>query len=175
MRRFVPSNYGKLIAVVMISMLIYAAALPGFAAEKGKKRPPIYDPQLDVKAEIQKMLPLARQENKHLLLMFGGNWCPWCHKLHNLFHADPAIKKFLAGHYIVILVDVGEKADEPLNRDLVTLYRVQGFGYPGLAVLSPKGRLLCAQSTGVLEKGKAHDPERVLSFLKANAPAPPQK
>ena len=68
------------------------------------------------------------------------------------------------------MVDVGEKPGEPLNRDLVDFYRVKGFGYPSLAVLGPKGRLICSQSTGILEKGKAHDPDRVLAFLKAQAP-----
>jgi thioredoxin-related protein len=71
---------------------------------------------------------------------------------------------------IAVMVDVGEKATKPLNRDLVDLYRVKGFGYPSLVVLDQKGRLICSQSTGVLEKGKAHDPERVLAFLKAQTP-----
>jgi len=28
------------------------------------------------------------------------------------------------------------------------------------------GRLLCTQTTGVLEKGKGHDPAKVLAFLR---------
>ena len=65
----------------------------------------------------------------------------------------------------MLLVDVGEKPGQPLNQDLVDLYRVKGFGYPALAVLDKQGNLLCAQSTGVLEKGKGHDPAKVLAFL----------
>jgi hypothetical protein len=72
----------------------------------------------------------------------------------------------LRERYIVLLVDVGEKPGQPLNGDLVDLYRVRGFGYPALAVLDKGGKLLCAQSTGVLEKGKGHDPAKVLAFLK---------
>jgi hypothetical protein len=64
------------------------------------------------------------------------------------------------------LVDVGEKPGQPLNRDLVDLYRVKDFGYPALVVLDKEGKLLCAQSTGVLEKGKGHDPAKVLAFLR---------
>lgn len=134
------------------------------------KKEPIYDPALDVKAAIADSLGKAQKENKHILLIFGGNWCPWCHRLHQLFKSDSEIKKHLAEKYILVMVDVGEKADEPLNRDLVDFYRVKGFGYPCLAVLGPKGRLICTQSTGVLEKGKGHDPARVLSFLEAQAP-----
>lgn len=176
MRRMTLSNFTTFRGIVVLLVLLAVACLmPGFAAEKNKKRPPIYDPQLDVKAEIQKSLSVAREGNKHLLLMFGANWCPWCHRLHDLFQTDPMVKKILSDHYIVLLIDIGEEADKPLNRDLVDLYRVKGFGYPSLAVLSPKGRLICSQSTGVLEKGKAHDPHRVGNFLKAQAPAPPQE
>jgi len=134
------------------------------------KEGPIYDPALDVKTAIKSSLDTAQKEGKHILLMFGGNWCPWCHKLHQLLESDKAIKKFLEENYILVMVDVGEKTDKPLNRDLLDLYRVKGFGYPSLVVLDKKGRLICSQSTGVLEKGKGHDPERVLAFLKAQAP-----
>ncbi len=167
---------GTMKKLIVLSCLLVMVAMWGMSlhAADNAKRPDIYDPGLDVKAAIKTAMADAMKQNKHILLMFGGNWCPWCHKLHNLFETDKAINTYLAEHYIVILVDVGEKAAEPLNRDLVDYYRVKGFGYPCLAVVSPDGTLLAAQSTGVLEKGKGHDPERVLGFLRAEAPAPKQ-
>jgi thioredoxin-related protein len=155
---------------VIAVMLLFFAVIMFNNMLAADKKEPIYDPALDVKTAIKGSLEMAQKESKHVLLMFGGNWCPWCHKLHQLLKSDKAIKKFLEENYILVMVDVGEKASKPLNRDLVDLYRVKGFGYPSLAVLGQKGRLICSQSTGVLEKGKAHDPERVLAFLKAQAP-----
>ena len=146
------------------ALVLLAAILP--AATQGKNGPDIYDPGADVKAQIAAAVKTAGVENKNIILMFGGNWCPWCHRLHELFQADAPIRKMLAARYILLLVDVGEKPAEPLNRDLVDLYRVKDFGYPALAVLDKQGHLLCAQSTGVLEKGKGHDPAKVLAFLK---------
>jgi len=141
------------------------------AAPKDSPKKDIYDPGLDVKAAITSALVTAKKENKHILLMFGGNWCPWCHRLHKLLNSDAAIKTFLAENYILIMVDVGEKTDEPLNRDLVDYYRVNNFGYPCLSMLdNNKGQLLGSFTTGILEKGKGHDPERVLALLKAMAP-----
>jgi thioredoxin-related protein len=144
-------------------LVLLAAVLP--AQNQGKYGPDIYDPGADVKAQIASAVQTAGAENKNILLMFGGNWCPWCHRLHALFSADERVKKFLAEHYIVLLVDIGEKSGQPLNRDLVDLYRVKDFGYPALAVLDKTGRLVSAQSTGVLEKDKGHDPAKVLAFL----------
>ncbi len=146
------------------ALVLLAAILPAVA--QGKNGPDIYDPGADVKAQIAAAVKTAGVENKNIILMFGGNWCPWCHRLHELFQADAPIKKLLAARYILLLVDVGEKPAQPLNRDLVDLYRIKDFGYPALAVLDKQGHLLCTQSSGVLEKGKGHDPARVLAFLK---------
>jgi len=155
---------------IILVIILLSACLMAAGAEKNAKKKAIYNPQLDVKAAITQSIKAAAQENKHILLMFGGNWCPWCHKLHNLLESNPELKNFIGKHYIVVMVDVGEKANEPLNRDLVDLYRVKGFGYPSLAILDKRGRLLTSQSTGVLEKGKGHNPKRVLGLLTANAP-----
>jgi thioredoxin-related protein len=150
--------------VMAAALVLLAAILP--AGVKPQGQPAIYDPAADMKALISAAVEKAGAENRNILLMFGGNWCPWCHRLHELFASDPQLKKILAERYLLLLVDVGEKPGQPLNQDLVDLYRVKGFGYPALAVLDKQGHLLCAQSTGVLEKGKGHDPARVLAFLR---------
>jgi thioredoxin-related protein len=153
--------------ILAAALVLLAGMLP--AASQSETRPAIYDPAADMKALIAAAVKTAEIENKNILLMFGGNWCPWCHRLHALFSADRQIKKMLSERYIVLLVDIGEKPDQPLNRDLVDLYRIKDFGYPALAVLDKAGRLLCTQSTGVLEKGKGHDPVKVLAFLRMQA------
>jgi thioredoxin-related protein len=146
------------------ALVLAAALLP--AQAKPASRPAIYNPDADIKAEIAAAVEKAGAENRSILLVFGGNWCPWCHLLHGMFGSDPQIKRVLAERYVVVMVDVGEKPGQPLNRDLVDLYRVRDFGYPALAVLDKAGKQICAQSTGVLEKGKGHDPARVLAFLR---------
>jgi thioredoxin-related protein len=167
-------NKKMLWLVLAAALVLLAAFLPARAG--GDDRPvtqgdrrsrlAIYDPAADVKTQIAAAVKRAAAGNRDVLLMFGGNWCPWCRRLHELFAADPRIRKVLDERYILLLVDVGEKPGQPLNRDVVDLYRVKDFGYPALAVLDREGKLLCAQSTGVLEKGKGHDPARVLAFLK---------
>ncbi|MCJ7524292.1 MAG: thioredoxin family protein [Candidatus Aminicenantes bacterium] len=155
----------KMFWLVLAAVLVLLAAiLP--AEVRSENRQAIYDPGADVKAQIAAAVKTAEAENRNIILMFGGNWCPWCHRLHALFLADTQIKKVLAERYILLLVDVGEKPGQPLNRDLADLYRIKDFGYPALAVLDKQGHLLCTQSTGVLEKDKGHDPVKVLAFLK---------
>jgi thioredoxin-related protein len=157
------TNRSRACWLFLLTAVLWTVALP--AAGQGKYGPDIYDPGADVKSQIAAALLTAQAENRNVLLMFGGNWCPWCHRLHALLQSDGPVKAVLAERYVVLLVDVGEKADQPLNRDLVDLYRVKDLGYPSLAVLDKGGRLVCAQSTGVLEKDQGHDPAKVLAFL----------
>jgi thioredoxin-related protein len=156
---------------IILATAIGALALAAWAAAEAKAdRPAIYDPAADSKAQINAALVKAKAENRHLLLMFGGNWCPWCHRLHALLQSDARLRDLLEKSFCLIMVDVGEKAGEPLNADLVQLYRVQGLGYPALAVLADDGKIVAVQSSGVLEKGKGHDPEKVLAFLNLEGP-----
>ena len=37
--------------------------------------------------------------------MFGGDWCGWCHKLHELFTSDAEIRKILSYEYVLVMVD----------------------------------------------------------------------
>ena len=52
----------------------------------------------------------------------------------------------------MLLVDVGEKPGQPLNQDLVDLYRVKGFGYPALAVLDKQGHCFAPSPPGCWKK-----------------------
>lgn len=164
--RIVPVDRKFLWLILAAALVLLAAMLPAQAQAPATARPAIYDPAADMKALISNAVKRAAEQDRNILLMFGGNWCPWCHLLHGLFSSDPQVGKVLAERYVVVMVDVGEKPNQPLNRDLVDLYRVEDFGYPALAVLDKGGKLVCAQSTGVLEKGKGHDPVKVLAFLR---------
>jgi len=97
-----------------------------------------------------------------VLLQIGGNWCPWCHKLHELFAADKDIARELRYEYELVNVDIahGEK-----NRDLLASYGITGKGYPYLAVIGADNKLVKQQDTGALEDGPKHDPKKVIAFL----------
>ena len=161
----------KYVTALISAILILLISLPAAIHTAVINKSPIYDPGLDAKKAITEMVAAAKIEKENVLVMFGANWCPWCHRLHELLNTDNEIQKIIKDNYMMILVDIGEKKDQPLNRDLVNDFRVNGFGYPALAVInSQDGSLLVAQSTGILEKGKGYDIEKVLGFLKAQSP-----
>lgn len=146
-----------------------AAALPGFAeAEYPKQGPDIYDREADGFTQISAALEKAKATNKRVLVMFGANWCVWCHRLHATFENHETIAAFLRDHYVVVLVDVnsrkGVKRNAAVNEKYGNPIR---HGLPVLVILDAADQVLVTQETGALEDGdKAHDPAKVLAFLK---------
>jgi thioredoxin-related protein len=124
----------------------------------------IYDTAADAKVQIAAAIEKAKRENQRVLVMFGGNWCGWCHKLHELFKSDKGIAKTLLYEYQLVLVDIG-KFDK--NLDIATGYGadLKKAGVPYLAVLDADGKALTTQDTGALEDGDHHDPKKVAAFL----------
>ena len=122
-----------------------------------------YDPSLNGKEEIAKAVSKAKKEGKHVLLQIGGNWCPWCIKMHNYLHSETTLNKLLEDNYIFLEVNYSK---ENKNLDaLAELGYPQRFGFPVMVVLNSKGERLHTQNTGNLEQDKAYDFEKVKSFL----------
>jgi thioredoxin-related protein len=133
--------------------------------------PNIYDPAADAKAQIATAVEKAKRENQRVLIMFGGNWCPWCHRLHGLFKSDQDIAKTLLYEYQLVLVDIG-RSDK--NTDIVSGYGLdlKKDGVPYLLVLDGEGKVVARQETGALESGDHHDPDKVAAFLKKRQAKP---
>ncbi|WP_320046934.1 thioredoxin family protein [uncultured Ilyobacter sp.] len=135
-------------------------------AEKG-----IYDTKADANELISQAVRKAAGDNQRVLVMFGGNWCGWCHKLHDVFTNNRDIAKLVKSEYQLVLVDIG---NFDKHMDLVSKYGVdlKKVGVPYLVVLDAEGKALTRQETGSLEVGAKHDPAKVTAFLdKWKAPA----
>jgi thioredoxin-related protein len=157
-----------------------AAAPENRGAEYPSMGPDIYDTKADAAKLLSDAVAKAKDENKRVLALFGGNWCIWCQRLHRLMATDAAIAKFVADNYVVVMVDVSgrDEAGKPVSRNeaVVAKYGVAAFGYPALVVISnkgPDGNPLVTYNSGLLEEGDHHSPEKVMAFLKAwvNDPA----
>lgn len=141
-------------------------ARPGAAAAK---RASIYDKTADAKVAVARAGERAKHDDKRILLMFGGDWCGWCHKLHDLFKTNREVAQTLYNEYVLVTVDLEapNAADllrtckEALGKDELQ----KGVGYPFLAVLDADGKVVTAQRTDPLEEGDHHDPKKVEAFL----------
>jgi thioredoxin-related protein len=127
-----------------------------------------YNENQDIRSDLTKATGLAKQENKHVLVQFGGNWCPWCIRFHQMAYGAPAIDSLLKADYIYTLANVPQdkkKRDYDLFRDFGYPNR---FGYPVFVVLDGDGKPLHIQDSGILEHcaAKGYDTTKVVTFLK---------
>jgi thioredoxin-related protein len=143
-----------------------AQAGDGSAAAK----PPIYDDSADGTKQITDALALAGKDGKRVLLQFGANWCPWCHKLHSLFETDKGIAAKLKSDFVVVLIDVNKGRNSTVDAKYGHPTR---FGIPVLVILDADGKQLTTKDSSDFEEGgDHHNPEKVLAFLKKWSPSP---
>jgi thioredoxin-related protein len=55
----------------------------------------IYNPHANAREDIKTALANAKKEGKHVLIQVGGNWCPWCIKMHKYLNNQEEINKLL--------------------------------------------------------------------------------
>lgn len=134
---------------------------PAQKAEAAKKAD-IYDPKADAKALIAAATAKARRDNTRVLVMFGGNWCGWCHKLHATFKSDRGLARTMLYEYQLVMIDTAA----PNAAQVMADYKVDPkAGVPYLVVLDGDGKVLCNQETASLEEGDHHDVAKVATFL----------
>jgi thioredoxin-related protein len=131
-----------------------------------------YNENSDARADLKKALAQAKKENKHVLIQFGGNWCPWCIRFHNMAFGAKAIDSIMKADYIYMLLNVPQ---DKKKRDFA-LFKEFGypnrFGYPVFVVLNGSGKQLHIQDSGILEhcQVKGYDTAKVVTFLKMWTP-----
>jgi len=124
----------------------------------------IYNPDSDAKSDIKAAVAQAKAENKNVLLQIGGNWCPWCVKLHAFMSEDFQVDSILQADYVRVMVNYSKE-----NKNEATMAELgnpQRFGFPVLVVLDQKGERIHTQDSWFLEKEKSYDKEKLVHFLK---------
>ena len=146
--------------VITISLILLVTSIV-FSQEEGIK---IYNPDADAKANITTAVERAKAENKHVLLQVGGNWCPWCIRLHDFMAADSQVDSLLNADYQRVMVNYSkENKNDAIMKELGYPQR---FGFPVLVILDQNGRRIHTQDSWFLEKEKSYDREKLLHFLK---------
>jgi thioredoxin-related protein len=158
--------------LVAVSLAALVGGSPMATAQEGKpadpkpttaKRPDIYDEKADAEKQVADALAVAKRDNTRVLLMFGGNWCGWCHLLHDVFKKDAEIVETLGNEYEIVMIDTAA----PNAQAVIDRYEAipDGAGVPFLTILDADGKLVANQATGPLEEGGRHNPKKVLSVL----------
>jgi len=126
----------------------------------------IYNPEANAREDIAKAVRLAKAENKHVLLQIGGNWCPWCVKLHQMESADPQIDSLIKADYIRVMVNIPKEKDKRDYALMEELGNPQRFGFPVLVVLNTNGERIHTQDSWYLEQDSNYNRDKLVHFFR---------
>jgi len=135
------------------------ATLWGCDGVTGAEREALYESNANGQQRLDRALEEAKAAEKRVLVVWGANWCVWCHKLHAFFENNAEVREILRAGYVVVTID------SDYNKPLMRKLGVEARGIPYLSVFDAEGNKLTDQDTGSLEAGGHHDPEKVIPFL----------
>jgi thiol:disulfide interchange protein len=126
----------------------------------------LYDPKADTEADLARAIEQARASHRRILLEVGGNWCIWCHRLHDFVESHEQVREAWNRGFVTVNVNFSKENE---NRKFLRHYpRIPG--YPHLFVLDSSGKLLHSENTGLLEHGEGYSEKAILEFLKRWSP-----
>jgi thioredoxin-related protein len=166
--REIPVKILSCVAIgAFIVMLCVAVAQEHAPIPAAGKPPDKFDPSRDAGKDISDAIVEAQRSSRRILLDVGGEWCIWCRRIDTLLTTRTDIADYMQQNYVVVKVNYSK---ENKNEHVLSRYP-KVAGYPHFFILESNGKLLHSQDTSELEKGKGHDPEKVLAFLKKWAPS----
>lgn len=144
--------------LTIIAILLFVSNVSFAQNEK----PQVYDENADPVLDIKNAIELAQKENKHIMLVIGGNWCPWCVKLDGLVKSDEEIKAALYDNYELVKVNYskGHIPEELLTK----LEFPQRLGFPVIVILDQNGKRIHTQNSAYLEEGKGYSKKKLIGF-----------
>lgn len=145
------------LGILVVLGVMTAGTISGQAEKK------LYDPSLDGMKQIKEAVASAKTGNKHVLIQYGGNWCPWCIKFDGFCKADAELSKVISDNYVPVKLNYSpENKNEASNEYLGNPAR---FGFPVFIILDGKGKVLHIQDSALLEEGQGYNKDKVLGFF----------
>lgn len=119
-----------------------------------------YDETLNPFDQLKKAVKIAKKKNQNIMMIVGGDWCPWCRRLAKLLSEDEKLKDF-SNKLVFIKIYYSKNVK---NEEFLKQYpKIQG--YPHIFVLDKNGKLIHSQDTGELEDGQGYDINKIVEFF----------
>jgi thiol-disulfide isomerase/thioredoxin len=132
--------------------------------ELSQPLPKPYDEAANADAAVAAALKRAKAMRKRLLIDLGGNWCADCRILAGVMD-EPALKRFIDKHFVVVTVDVG-RFDK--NLQIPARYGITKRleGVPAILAVDPRtNKLLNAGRVSALSDARSMSPQALADWL----------
>lgn len=144
------------LSIAFVSVFLFSLILVG-----ANELPKNFDPERNPGKDLSHAIKIAKESEKNILLDVGGSWCIWCRIMDSWIKENSDVEGYLHANYLLLKINY---SPENKNEEFLSQFpKIEG--YPHLFVLSPEGKMLHSQNTGLLEKGQSYDKEKFLNFL----------
>ncbi|HEY8570612.1 thioredoxin family protein [Microbulbifer sp.] len=143
--------------VMALALFISAGAL----AFNDKPYNQNYDPKRDPFVDFRLAQQDAHADGKLILIILGGNWCGWCHRLSAFIKKNESLKKNLDETFVVMKLNV---SGENNNADFLS-HLPEPKGYPYFVIVNHEGKVIGAQNTSGMEEGKSYSVAKFSRFI----------
>ena len=145
--------------ILMLSLFLTLSSLA--SAADGPAYGQWYDPARDPVADFKAAAGDAARQDKLVLMILGGDWCSWCHRLDKFISSRPELDKRLHEQFVVMKVNFSED-----NENEAFISALPEFlGYPHFFIAGADQTIIGAQNTGLLEDGESYSQEAIEAFL----------
>jgi thioredoxin-related protein len=87
----------------------------------------IYHPEANAKEELNSAITQAKANNKHVLIMVGGNWCRWCRMFEKFKNENAKVDSSINNGFVFLHINYSK---ENKNLDMLSsLSFPQRFGF----------------------------------------------
>ena len=153
----------NLMKICLLIFLIASCPLFGLDSRISDSKTKRYDPGHDARAVFASARAMAVRADRHLMVVFGADWCPDCRKLHDNLMSDE-VTSYMRDHMDFLTVDVGRK---DLNIDFAKELGVTvSNGIPVAVFFDSNGDLIGTTNRGELEPSRYFTSTQILAFVK---------
>ena len=123
-----------------------------------------YNETDEAETEINYLLDIIKNEQKHGLIVFGANWCPDARLLEATLQL-PSVRQFLDTKCNILNVDVG---DYEINTELFKYFDPEiETGIPRVFILDVNGQALNMDSNDKMRTARQQSPQEIFDYFQS--------
>ena len=148
----------KRITLLIIAILMYTLSVYS-------QREKLYDVNIYGLQQFKDAQKQAKNEDKHIMIQIGGNWCSRCYKFNDFYTKNAILDSLINADYVVIRVNYDKSMK---NEQLFAQFDYpQRFSFPVIVICDAEGNRLHTQNSRYSEDGKgSYDKKKFFAFLK---------
>ena len=148
---------------ILIATMLIVVNLSAFDMNNLPKYSTSYDKKANAYEDLTNAMDKAKESNKKILLIAGGDWCKWCGFFDKFLKKNEKVANDFYGSFEVLKVYYGNG----INESAQSLFKQFPIlkGTPHFYILDKDAKLLESIGTAYLEEGNGYNKSKIIEFI----------